>query len=156
MIASNRGFLRPFINSDLILRSIAQRCVSKDGRLHGRACCHPSRRAHRNRLLPISTLQAAEVGQARLRWALLRACERISRGRRQAPGKWNIRLRSGVMVNRNSLQAIYLEMSFYVAMLRSILSHTLRMRSELVHARKRDPVATRFRLGDCYDAAPRP
>src|SRR5215467_11077155 len=72
MIASNRGFLRPFINSDLILRSIAQRCVSKDGRLHGRACCHPSRRAHRNRLLPISTLQAAEVGQARLRWALLR------------------------------------------------------------------------------------
>src|SRR5215831_21397718 len=47
MIASNRGFLRPFINSDLILRSIAERCVSKDGRLHGRACCHPSRRALR-------------------------------------------------------------------------------------------------------------
>jgi hypothetical protein len=33
---------------------------------------HPSRRAHRNRLLPISALYIAEVGQARLRCALLR------------------------------------------------------------------------------------
>src|SRR5216684_2565914 len=44
-------------HSDLILRSAASlRRVSKDGRVLGRACGHPSRRAHRNRLLPISTL----------------------------------------------------------------------------------------------------
>src|SRR5260370_19999853 len=35
-------------------------------------CIHPSRRAHRNRLLPISTPVDAKVGQARLWCALLR------------------------------------------------------------------------------------
>src|ERR1700684_1504961 len=43
----------------------------------GLACDRPSRRAHRNRLLPISTPMDAEVGQARLRCALLRACDPI-------------------------------------------------------------------------------
>src|SRR5712675_2768030 len=55
----------------LILRSRAQHDVSKDGR-ESLPCIHPSRRGHRNRLLPISTLYVAEVGQARLRWPLLR------------------------------------------------------------------------------------
>src|SRR6266853_4222914 len=41
---------------DLILRSRAQHGVSNDGRWHDLACDHPSRRAHRNRLLPMSTL----------------------------------------------------------------------------------------------------
>src|SRR5882672_5392433 len=39
---------------------------------------------------------------------------------------WNIRLRSEAVVNRNSLQATYLEMSFYLATPSSILSHALR------------------------------
>jgi hypothetical protein len=56
---------------DLILRSRAKHGVSKDGRRR-LASDRPSRRAHRNRLLPISTPMDAEVGQARLRCALLR------------------------------------------------------------------------------------
>src|SRR5258708_39003010 len=44
----------------------------------------------------------------------------------QGPKRWNIRLRSEAVVNRNSLQASYLEMSFYLATPSSILSHALR------------------------------
>src|SRR5271154_4583701 len=58
--------------TDLVQRSRAQHGVSKDGRQHHLAYGRPSRRAHRNRLLPISTPMDAEVGQARLRCALLR------------------------------------------------------------------------------------
>src|SRR5258708_39878297 len=44
----------------------------------------------------------------------------------QGPKRWNIRLRSEAVVNRNALQASYLEMSFYLATPSSILSHALR------------------------------
>src|SRR5579883_1073330 len=39
---------------------------------HDLARGRPSRRPHRNRLLPISTLRSAEVGRARLQCRLLR------------------------------------------------------------------------------------
>jgi hypothetical protein len=59
-IRSDGGKFKP---TDLILRSRVRHGVSKDGRRHDLVRGRPSRRANRNRLLPISTPMEAEVGQ---------------------------------------------------------------------------------------------
>src|SRR5260370_23550823 len=59
----------------------------------------------------------------------------------QGPKTRNIRLRSEAVVNRNSLQASYLEMSFYLATPSSILSHALRSRAQ--HGVSKDGILLR-------------